>query len=250
MADPYIDQYETLIYGKYAREQMEKVCLGRVTELDGMVKFAIAQQTKADTDMKVVLDKQPKPASLEDAAKVLEEARDIVVRFGSYLNSLKGHPVSPRVFFRNENPSDIARKRLVKLAGTVQHIAAEIPKHSAITDPTWANDFDALSKKLEALKIAQANAKLVKADLGPEVAAQRDKWLAVYNANKLLVRGLFAHIAKPELLPHVFDDLAETHRAAGVSDDVPPAEGTATNGAKAPAAEGTATNGAEAPAPT
>jgi hypothetical protein len=82
MADPYIDQFETLLYGKFAREQMEKVCLGRIKELDSAVKFAVAQQAQADADMKAVLDKQPQPASTEDASTTLEEARDTVVRFG------------------------------------------------------------------------------------------------------------------------------------------------------------------------
>lgn len=221
MADPYIDQVETQIYGKYAREQMQKVCMGRIPKLDATVEFAIAQQAQADADMKAVLDKQPKPASLEDASAVLEEARDTVIRFGAYLGSLKGYPVSPKVFFRNETPSDVARKRLVKLAASVEHIAAEIPKHDAIKDPTWLKDFKGVSKKLETLKGAQQDSKLEKADLGPEVAAQREKWLSVYNANKLLIRGLLGHAGKADLLPLVFDDLAEVHRAAGVSDAVP-----------------------------
>jgi hypothetical protein len=122
VADPYIDQFETQIYGKYACEQMEKVCLGRVKELDGTVKFAIAQQAQANAEMKAVLDKQPKPVNVEDAAATLDEARDTVVRFSSYLNSLKGYPVNPKLFFRNEAPSELARKRLVKLAAAVEHI--------------------------------------------------------------------------------------------------------------------------------
>ncbi|MBK8256994.1 MAG: hypothetical protein IPK82_30505 [Polyangiaceae bacterium] len=221
MADPYIDQFETQVYGKYCRDQMQKVCLGRLPKLDGMVEFAIAEQARADADMKAVLDKQPKPVSTEDAAALLEEARDTVIRFGAYLNSLKGYPVSPKVFFRGEAPSELARKRLVKLAAALEHIAAEIPKHEAIKDPSWAKDFKTLSKKLETLKGAQQDAKVEKADLGPEVAAQREKWLAVYNANKLLIRGLLAHAGKSDLLPLIFDDLAEVHRAQGVTDALP-----------------------------
>jgi hypothetical protein len=230
MADPYIDQFETLIYGKYACEQMEKVCVGRVGELDGMVKFAVARQAGANAEMKAVLERQPRPQSTEDSGEVLAEARDAVVRFGAYLNSLKGYPVSPKVFFRNETPSDVARKRLVKLAAAVAHIAQEIPKHAAITDPTWLKDFKALSKKLDAIKDSQQSSKVEKADLGPEVAAQREKWLAVYGANKLLIRGLLAHINKPELMPLIFDDLAEVHRAGEVSDEIPPPPAPPTGG--------------------
>ena len=224
MADPYIDQFETQVYGKYAREQMVKVCIGRIKELDGAVNFAIAQQKQADLDMKVVLDKETTTLSAEVAAVTVEEARDIITRFGSYINSLKGYPVSSKVLFRNESPSDVGRKRLVKLTAAVEHIVGEIPKHTAITDPTWLKDFKASLKKLEALKSAQQDAKTQKVDLGPEVALQREKWLAIYNANKLLIRSLLAHLNKPELLSVVFDDLAEVHRAPGVSDAIPPAE--------------------------
>jgi hypothetical protein len=30
VADPYIDPFETQLYGKFAREQMADVCLGKI----------------------------------------------------------------------------------------------------------------------------------------------------------------------------------------------------------------------------
>ncbi len=219
MADPYIDPYETQIYGNHACEQMTKICLGRIPELDGMLKFAKDTQAGANTAMKLVLDKQPKGAPAEDPTTVLADTRDHIVRFGSYLNSLKGRPVSPSVFFRNATPSDLARRRIVKLAAAVEHIAAEIPKHAAITDPTWQADFTSLAARLQNVKSDQHDAKVQKIDLAPEVAAERDRWLATYGANKLLLRGFLAHLGKPELMPLIFDDLAEVHHLAGVSDE-------------------------------
>lgn len=223
MSDPYIDQFETIIYGGYARDQMKKVCVGRVPKLDGMVQFAVAEQAAVDAEMKAVLAKQPKPAAVESPAEVLAEARDILIRFGSYLNSLKGYPLPLSLFYRADRPSDVARRRLVKLAAAVKHIAEEIPKHDVISDPTWAKDFKSVSKKLEALKGAQLDAKVEKADLGPEVAAARERWLSVYTANKSLIRGLLGHCGKPDLLPLIFDDLSEVHRVEGVTDAAPPA---------------------------
>jgi hypothetical protein len=137
MADPYIDEFETLIYGKFARDQMAAVCLGKIKELDKMVEFAISIQETADSDMRAILNRHPRPQPTADPASVLE-----------------------------------------------------------------------------------------KADLAPEVAAARSAWLNTYNANKLLIRGLLAHIGKPELLSLIFDDLAEVHRASGVSgeDEAAPSE--------------------------
>ena len=219
MADPYIDSFETQIYGKHACEQIPKICVGRIPQLDAMLTFAKDTQAGANTAMKLVLEKQPKAEPAEDPAAVLADARDAIVRFGSYLNSLKGRPVSPTVFFRNTAPSDLARRRIVKLAAAVEHIASEIPKHAAIADPTWHADFKSLATRLQNVKSDQHDAKVQKIDLAPEVAAERDRWLATYAANKLLVRGFLAHLGKPELMPLIFDDLAEVHHLAGVSDE-------------------------------
>ncbi len=37
MADPYIDPFETQLYGKFAREQMAAVCLGKIRDFDKAV---------------------------------------------------------------------------------------------------------------------------------------------------------------------------------------------------------------------
>jgi hypothetical protein len=76
--------------------------------------------------------------------------------------------------------------------------------------------------KLVLLERQQRASRVEKVELGPEVSTARQAWLDVYNANKLLVRGLLAHLGKPELLPLLFDDLAEVHRAGGVTDALPP----------------------------
>lgn len=222
MADPYIDPFETKIYGKFAREQMTAVLTGLVPGLDDMIAFAIGAQLKADHAMSDILDRQPKPPVLDSAA-VLDEARDVIVRFGAHLESIKGRPVDPKLFFRGEAPSIIARRRLTKLAAALGHIVDEFEKHkSKIRDQAhWHAELSKAFEDLSALEKQQRAARVEKIVLGPEVAAGREAWLAVYNANKNLVRGLLGHAGKPELLPLIFDDLAEVHRAAGVTDEAP-----------------------------
>ena len=46
----------------------------------------------------------------------------------------------------------------------------------------------------------------------------------LYGAAKLIVEAVLRYQDKTVLLPEVFDDLAEVHRAAGVSDGDSPAE--------------------------
>jgi hypothetical protein len=223
MADPYIDPFETKLYGKFAREQMQAVCLGKVPELDPMIQFAILRQEEADATMSDVLAKQPKAPPPLDADAVQAEAGDVLIRFGKHLESLKGRPVALDDFFRGEAPSVLARRRLTKLTAGVAHVIAEAQRQKAkIRDAAhWIAELAEVHEKLEALEKQQRASKVERLVVGPEVGAAREKWLATYGANKLLVRGLLAHLGKPELMPLIFDDLAEIHRVAGVSDALP-----------------------------
>lgn len=223
MADAYIDQFETQVYGKFAREQMAGVCLGRIEALDGMITYAISAQEKADATMKEALDQRPEPPTEVDGEAVLGEARDTLVRFGNYLESLRGYPLPLSTFFGADSPSVAARRRLTKLVGRVGVIVDEIVKAGdVIRDPTWLTEFQALDEQLRALQNQRRSAAVDQA-LAPEVAAAREAWLAVYGANKHLIRGFLGHFGKPELLPLIFDDLAEVHQAKGVSDGPAPA---------------------------
>lgn len=230
MADPYIDPFETTIYGKFSREQMLAVLKGLIPELDGLVDYAISRQALADQTMADLLDRHPKPPAL-DAAAILEEARDVLVRFGAHLESLKGRPVEPKWFFRGEVPSVLARRRLTKLAAAFSHIVDEFDKYrDKIRDHVhWESEIKKSADDLAALEKQQRATRTEKVTLAPEIAAGRDSWLGIYNANKNLVRGLLGHAQKPELLPMIFDDLAEIHRTSGVS-DAPGPEATDTAG--------------------
>jgi hypothetical protein len=234
MADSYIDPFETQLYGKFAREQMAEVCIGRVAALDPMVRFSIETQAAADAAMARVIANAPTPAVAVDAAQVTSEAGDVLVRFGSHLESLKGRPVDLKLVFRGDAPSVLARRRLTKLTGGLAHVLDEARKHEGkIRDAAyWIGELAEAHTNLEALERQQRASKVAQVDLGPEVAAQRELWLATYSANKHLIRGLLAHIHKPELLPLIFDDLAEVHRVSGVSDDLPPVAAPTPRGAE------------------
>lgn len=173
--------------------------------------------------MAAVIAKAPKATAAVDPVAVIAEAGDVLVRSGSHIDSLKGRPVDPKDFFRGDAPSVLARRRLTKLTAGVGHILAEAKKTKGkIRDAAyWIGELEEIHGKLEALEKQQRASKVAQVEMGPEVAAQRLLWLAVYGANKLLVRGLLGHFGKPELLPLIFDDLAEVHRVSGVSDEVP-----------------------------
>lgn len=235
MADSYIDQFETLVYGKFAREQIQEVCVGREPKLDAMLAFAIEAQTKADEAMAAVLAKQPRDKPVLSESEALAEARDVVVRFGSYLGSLKGRPVDPKRFFGGDAPSVLARRRITKLVAAVENILKEIDASGdkiANVAP-WRAEIQTAYDALVAAEKGHRAGRVAQADLTPELRAAREAWLVVYGANKDLVRGFLGHLGKPELLPLIFDDLAEVHRTAGTTEDDTPPTGPATPGAPA-----------------
>lgn len=71
MADPYIDQFETLIYGKFAVEQMSEVMLGRIAALDGAVHFCIGDWLCPGATRRVASEE------LDLSRTVIEEARSL-----------------------------------------------------------------------------------------------------------------------------------------------------------------------------
>ncbi len=223
MADPYIDPFETQLYGKFAREQMAEVCRGKVREFDKMVHFAIAAQQGADNVMAEALARQPGADDGVHSAEVIAEAGDVLVRFGYFLESLKGRPVDPRDFFGSDPPSVLARRRLNKLGAGVGKVLEETRRHAAkIRDVDhWIGELEEVHGKLQTLERQRQASKLSRAEISPEVEAARQKWLEIYNANKHLIRGLLDDVGKPELLPLIFDDLADVHQVIGVSDELP-----------------------------
>ncbi|MFO0649985.1 MAG: hypothetical protein U0326_27440 [Polyangiales bacterium] len=217
MADPYIDPGETLLYGAFACEQMKDVCIGKVPGLDEMVRFAIRSQSEANGAMKAVLDRQPKvkPAEGDPAA----EMRDYCVRFGKHIEAHR-KPVPLSEFFGGDPPSVAGRRRLHKLVNLAGEMITAIEKHrTAIRDHKhWLDELRPLHEQLDALERDERAAKRTAAELGPEIRAARESWLAVYTANKALITGLLRHAGQLSMMPLIFDDLAEVHRVAGVVD--------------------------------
>jgi hypothetical protein len=221
MADPYIDPGETQLYGAFACEQMEDVCIGKIPALDGTVRFAIQTQRAANATMKEALDRLPKSKPIE--GDPIGEMRDYCVRFGKHVEAHK-KPVPLKEFFGDDPPSVAGRRRLHKLTNLAAHLLSQIEKHRAqIRDHKhWRDELTPLHEQLEAMEKNDRAAKLTAAELGPEIRAAREAWLAVYTANKALITGLLRHAKQLALLPLIFDDLAETHRVAGVVDAPPP----------------------------
>jgi len=231
MADPYIDQYETIAYGRFAVSQILSLLVGLDFELDPFIK-TIAARLAADTDaMEAALAKAgalegvtyKAPPGKPDA---VAEARDALRRVVRYAESRRdGAALAARILL-GQSLTTVLRRRPVKLAAAlglaIDAIDAnkdQLPEHEAfIKDLTAARD--ALSDLNEGVRKARTDRRKTT----PEVTAARGAWLRRYTSTKLIVEGILKAVDRTALLPEIFDDLAEFHRAPGVSDE--PAEPT------------------------
>ncbi len=119
MTDSYIDPFEAVTYGQLACEQMAKFLIPLHTDWKKAVRHAIALQTARNDRVKELLSHLQAPKLDQEA---IVDARDTIVRFGAWLQSLKGQPIDPKLFFGNDPPSIVARQRLSKLAGRLEQM--------------------------------------------------------------------------------------------------------------------------------
>jgi hypothetical protein len=145
------------------------------------------------------------------------------VRFGKYLESVKGEPLPLKLFFRNDPPSVAARRRLSKLVPLLEHMVTTLKKHAdKLRDArAWIEELTQVHAKAESYERFKREGKVQRLDSTPEVTQAREAWLEVYCAAKELVSGVLRFAGKTNLMPLCFDDLAEVHRASGVSDAPP-----------------------------
>jgi hypothetical protein len=238
MADPYIDNLETLSYGPFAVEQIKALVLSLDPDFTHALHIASSRLTAATEAMRATLAKTGeldavtyKPA--EGAPDPLAQGRATLRRFVSYAESREEGEAIVRDVLAGESLGTVVRRRPVKLAGALGHAVDAIAKHGASLPERdhWSAALYAAKAKIDALNTSVRQSRNERRVATPEIAAARAGWLKAYGAAKLIVEAVLRYQDKSALLPEIFDDLAEVHRAAGVSDgdstlEAPPAEPT------------------------
>lgn len=229
MADAYIDVFETIIYGKLAREEMVRLVMPLGEQWVPAIRWAVAAQEKVDARMRAVIARMGGEKIDENE---IRQVTDTLVRFGAWMSSLKGRPIDPFHFFAGAAPSDVARARLPKLVGHLERMIERLEPYAAVEESARIEGVvSRLAELREAHAIALRNRDKQRAsqqnrrELTPEVEAARQEWLATYVANKYLVEGILRHHDALALKPLIFDDLAERPRTKGASEsDAGPGE--------------------------
>lgn len=230
MADPYIDQYETVAYGKFAVGQILSLVVGVDPDADAYVK-TIASRLLSDTEaMWTALSKvgslEVVTYSAEDSSAILHQSRSVLRKLIAYSESRENGEDIVHDILQGDTMTAMMRRRPVKLAAALEHALTAIKKHQSSL-PEHAHWSQQVADAHSALVALNGNVRKARTDrraMTPEVQMARETWLKRYAATKLVIRGVLEPLGKGDLLPEIFDDLAEVHRAHGVHDDEPHAD--------------------------
>jgi hypothetical protein len=218
-------------YGRFSVAQILSLVVGLDPESDDFVKLTATRLDKATDAMEALLKKAGEIERVTYAAKgdVVEDARKILRRAVSYAESRENGNEIAADMLRGDNLSTVLRRRPVKLVAALDRVSDSIEKYkSSLSEYMyWQTHVKGARDALANLNEDVRKARVERRSMTPEVAAGREAWLTRYGATKTLVLGILRAAGKAELMPLIFDDLAEVHRVAGVSDEVPAGEGEA-----------------------
>ena len=232
MADPYIDQYETVAYGKFAVGQILSLVVGLDADADAFVNV-VASRLLTDTEsMWTALSKvgslEVVTYSAEDSAAILQQCRDGLRRVVAYAESRDNGDQIAADILQGDTISAVMRRRPVKLAAALENALAAIRKHQnrLPEHAEWAGSLTDAHTALVALNGNVRRARTDRRVMTPEVEIARNTWLKRYAATKLIIRGILEPLGRGDMMPEIFDDLAEVHQAQGVHDDDPTGDPT------------------------
>ncbi len=217
MVDTYIDNLETLAYGPYASERMRSLGLGLDPDFDGLIVKVAARLDGAVVALQSAMEAAgmiERPTLSGAAASgndPVAGARDVIRRTVAYVDS-RGLDASR--LLQGKNLTIVMRYRSVKLAGVLTNVL-KVLDGDKTNLPEYAERRAAVAASLDALNALSKkvkDAKLESKHMTPEVQAKRDDFLRVYMTAKHLVRSALTSCNRLELMPEIFDDLAEVQR--------------------------------------
>jgi len=228
VADTYIDQFETIAYGEFASRQIARMVLGMVPAFDGAIEHATKELSAATNAMEKALAKSASVTKAtyrddEENGGVVQRARETLRRAVRFVQSREDSDAIVAQMLQGMSLTSVLKQRPAKLPAKLQHAASVITKNKAVISEhaEWAKKLNAAAKEVSELNEQVRDARASAREMTPEVAAARTEWLLRYRVAKLVVEAALASAGKLHVMPEVFDDLAETHRAPGVSDSKP-----------------------------
>lgn len=214
MADKFIDQDETKIYGPHTSANIRKRLIGRISAFDDALKY-VADQVDANTAAvaAAVAAARGKDAEgrkgVQKKAPLLKQARALLGKFSKHLGTHDAGVVDRKVFFTKDGTAGGVGTGAHDVLLAVTHIkgklsATDVQVRDAVY---WRDQFDTMMKSLGPVIAFSDDARADRQSLTPEVEASRQAWLNGYLAARSLVESVLRLLGRLEQLPIFFYDL-------------------------------------------
>ncbi|MBL8601004.1 MAG: hypothetical protein JNK72_03675 [Myxococcales bacterium] len=227
MADRYIDDDETRLYGDYALEQIALHLVGRVREFDPALQFATAALGSATELVAAHLyaARSADPAlhaALSRRERVIADARSALLRFGHHLEAHRPGAVPYGAFFV-EASNTLARRGPWRLVAALDHVLGSLDEFEGLVREAgyWRDELNTVQQRLREV-IADDRAVRANTVRSEALSLARRQWLVRYESAKHLVAALLGFSGSALGLDEIFDDLADVHHAEGVVEDEAP----------------------------
>lgn len=212
MADKFIDQDETQIYGLHAANAIRKRLLGKIAEFDSALHYIADQIETSTTTVKFAVDNaRAKDAERREGTKtkssLLKDAKRLLGRFS---NHLSGHDdIDRKLFFTRDGTVGGISRGAQDVLLAVTHVANRLAdSHAGIRDRVhWHKEFDDMMKALAPAVEFSNDAHADRRSITPEVEAARQAWLNSYISAKCLVEAVLRQLGQLEQLSVIFYDL-------------------------------------------
>lgn len=230
MADPYIDQYETLSYGPFVIRQIQELLIGLDPDFDTALEAIVRRIERAtagveralrDTGDTTAVTALGGPRGMTE--DVVSQARKALRRLAGYLESRKSGPQLLQRLFGHEPVLTVTSRHPTKLLGTVGralHLLIEEQDHLPEYH-VWLEELRVIQQGLLTLEQRMRETRVTQTEMAPTVRTARATWIKIYEAAKPLVEAVLRLHDRLHLMPDVFDDLADVHCAPGVTDELP-----------------------------
>jgi hypothetical protein len=229
MADRFIDQDETQIYGPYAARRIRTRLVGLIPAFDLALVHLAGEIEAATAAVKNVVDAaRTHDAKLRRGAQqkrpLLEQAVNLLGRFSKHLDGHASGTVDRRVFFTADGTASGVGKSAAAVLLAVTHISGKLqdPQCGVSDRDTWRADFNEMMTSLGPVVEHAQDARTDRRETTPEVEAARQAWMQTYLAARDLVTCVLRLTGRLDRLSTIFYDLAvpANTRLTEIPDDV------------------------------
>lgn len=214
MADRYIDQDETKIYGEYAAGKIRKRVVGLVPEFDKALEYVASEiETATNAVEAAVTEARTHDATIRKGTKqrvsALKQAIDVLGRFSKHLDTHPAGTIDRKTYFTVNGTAGAVGRSASRVLLALNHIALKLKaKETPVKSASdWAKECAAAASRLAPLAEHSDDARTDRREATPEIESARAAWLQVYGAAKLTVEAALRLTGRLSLLPKVFFDL-------------------------------------------